>query len=57
MSRRLALLATLAALAAPALAVDVDGRIDPAEWTGARHVTDFRKVQPLNGEPASLATH
>ena len=28
----------------------------PDEWKDARHVTDFRKVQPLNGEPATLAT-
>ena len=39
-----------------ALAVEIDGRIDPGEWQDARHVTDFRKVQPLNGQPASLAT-
>src|SRR5690606_2134397 len=37
-------------------AVDIDGRIDPGEWQDARHVTDFRKVQPLSGEPASLPT-
>src|SRR3546814_19433954 len=34
-------------LAAPAWAVDIDGRIDPADWQGARHVTDFKLVQPL----------
>jgi Domain of unknown function (DUF5916) len=39
-----------------ACAVEIDGRIDAAEWLDARHVTDFRKVQPLNGEPATLAT-
>ena len=39
-----------------ALAVTVDGHIDPAEWQGAQHITDFRKVQPLNGEPASVPT-
>jgi hypothetical protein len=44
------------ALGAPAWAVEIDGRIDPQEWEGARHVTEFRKVQPLNGEPASLPT-
>ena len=49
-------LAILAVFAAPAAAVEIDGRIDPAEWAGARHVVDFRKVQPLSGEPASLAT-
>ena len=43
-------------LAAPAVAVEIDGRIDAGEWAGARHITDFRKVQPLNGEPASLPT-
>jgi hypothetical protein len=52
---RLALaLSTL--LSAPAFAVEIDGRIDPAEWQGARHVTDFRKVQPLSGQPASQPT-
>lgn len=49
-------LAILAALSAPAHAVEIDGRIDPAEWQGARHVTDFRKVQPLSLEPGSLPT-
>src|SRR5262245_14827601 len=38
------------------MAVQVDGRIDAEEWKDARHVTEFRKVQPLNGEPASLPT-
>ena len=39
--------ALLGLLAAPAWAVDIDGRIDPAEWQGARHITDFRMVEPL----------
>src|SRR5712671_2719445 len=47
---------TIAIPAAPAFAVDIDGRIDTEEWEGARHIVDFRKVQPLNGEPASLRT-
>ncbi len=42
--------------AATAQAVEIDGRIDPAEWEGATHVVDFRKVQPLTGEPGSLPT-
>ena len=46
----------LLALWTPAWAVEIDGRIDPQEWEGARYITDFRKVQPLNGEPASLQT-
>lgn len=46
----------LATLAGTAAAVEIDGRIDPEEWRDAQHVKDFRKVQPLNGEPASLQT-
>ena len=37
-------------------AVEIDGRIHSAEWQGAHHVADFRKTQPLTGEPGSLAT-
>lgn len=46
----------LAMWALPAAAVEIDGRLDPQEWREARHIADFRKVQPLNGEPASLTT-
>src|ERR1700741_4055068 len=56
MTPRILLTGVLLTLAASASAVDTDGRIDPEEWQGARHVTDFRKVQPLNGEPATLQT-
>jgi hypothetical protein len=50
-------LAILAAFTAPAYAeVQVDGRIDPAEWQGAQHITDFRTVQPLTGNPGSQPT-
>lgn len=49
-------LAILHALASPALAIEVDGRIDPAEWQGARYVTDFRLTQPLSREPAPYPT-
>ncbi|MGH8213835.1 MAG: DUF5916 domain-containing protein, partial [Rhodanobacteraceae bacterium] len=42
----------IAFVAAPAFAVTIDGRIDPAEWQGARHITDFRQTQPLTGKPA-----
>lgn len=41
---------------ASAMAVDIDGRVDAAEWAQARHVTEFRKVQPFSGDPASQAT-
>ncbi len=44
------------AIGVPAFAVEVDGRIDSKEWEGAQYVSDFRKTQPLNGEPASLQT-
>jgi hypothetical protein len=50
------LLFSLAAVSAPALAVDIDGHIQPDEWKGARHITDFRQVQPLSGKPGSLHT-
>jgi Domain of unknown function (DUF5916) len=50
----LIILATFFAL--PASAVEIDGHIDVEEWSTARHITDFRKVQPLNGEPAPWAT-
>lgn len=44
------------ALAWQAGAVEIDGRIDPDEWAGARHVTDFRQVQPLTRAPGSQPT-
>ncbi|MDR7067747.1 hypothetical protein J2X02_000564 [Pseudoxanthomonas japonensis] len=50
---------SLLALAVPftvAHAVEIDGRIDPAEWQDGHHVTDFRKIQPLTGDPGSLPT-
>ncbi len=46
----------LVVVAAPASAIEVDGRIGAVEWQGAQHITDFRKVQPLNGEPATHGT-
>ncbi|GHE32998.1 DUF5916 domain-containing protein [Vulcaniibacterium thermophilum] len=52
----LAVAAALAAIAPHAGAVEIDGRIDPAEWQGARHITDFRMVQPLSRERARHPT-
>jgi hypothetical protein len=46
----------LAVATSSAAAVEIDGRLEDAEWQEAKRVTDFRKVQPLNGEPASHAT-
>ena len=56
MRSRLFLFAILCVLAMPGWAVDVDGRIDPAEWTGAQHITDFRLTQPLSRAPAPYPT-
>src|SRR3546814_18582674 len=49
-------LALLSMVPLHVFAVEIDGRIEPGEWQGAYHVTDFRKVQPLSGAPASLPT-
>ncbi len=48
--------AALVLACAPVFAVEIDGRIDPDEWRDAQHIVDFRKVQPLTGEPGSLPT-
>ena len=48
--------AILSAMSAPAIAIEVDGRIDAAEWQGAQHVTDFRLTQPLSREAAPQPT-
>ena len=37
----------LSVLAMPAMAVEIDGRIDPPEWAAAQQVDDFRMTQPL----------
>jgi len=54
--KQYALLLLLTATSLPAFAIDIDGRIEPGEWEGAQRVADFRKVEPLNGDPASLPT-
>ena len=56
MRSRLSSFAVLAALASPAWAIEVDGRVDAAEWAGAEHVTDFRLTQPLSHAPAPYPT-
>ncbi len=53
---RLLLIVLLLCLATPAMAVDVDGHIDPEEWQGAEHITDFRLVEPLTGAPSPYPT-
>jgi hypothetical protein len=55
--RLLLLGALLCAAVLPAWAqVKVDGKIDPAEWAGAEHVTDFRLTEPLTGAPSPYPT-
>ena len=49
-------IALLAILAGPASAIDIDGRVDEAEWAGAKHVTDFRMVEPLTRAPSPYPT-
>ncbi len=48
--------AATANAAAAADSVQIDGHIDPAEWAGARHITDFRLTQPLSREPSPYPT-
>lgn len=52
----LAILAALVGAAPLAQAVEIDGRIDPAEWEGAQRITDFRLTQPLSRAPAPQPT-
>ncbi|PNS09414.1 DUF5916 domain-containing protein [Solilutibacter silvestris] len=49
---------SLACVAAPALAADIkiDGKMEPGEWDGARHISDFHTVQPFTGQPGSVPT-
>lgn len=54
--RNMLALAILGALAAPAAAVEIDGRVTPEEWAQARHITDFRLTQPLSRAPAPQPT-
>lgn len=59
-SRASLVFALLAAMGASGLgartSITLDGRIEAEEWADARHVTDFRGVQPLTREPAALRT-
>ena len=54
--RSILALAILSALASPAHALEIDGRIDPDEWADARHVSEFRLTQPLSRGPAPQPT-
>jgi hypothetical protein len=57
MHRRFAVFATLCLAAFSVHAeVTIDGHIDPTEWAGAQHITDFRDTQPKTGKPGSQPT-
>lgn len=53
--RILAALALLVALPAQA-ELKIDGRVEEPEWAGARHITDFKMVQPLSRADAPYPT-
>jgi hypothetical protein len=53
---RALVLALVLSIPLPALALDIDGRIDPMEWTDAQRIDDFRMVQPLTREPSRYTT-
>jgi hypothetical protein len=53
----LAPLLLAALLATPTAAqVTIDGKVDPAEWAGAEHVTDFKLTEPLTLAPSPYPT-
>ncbi len=37
-------------------ALKIDGHIDPDEWSGAQHISDFRLTQPLSRAPSPYPT-
>jgi Domain of unknown function (DUF5916) len=53
---RALLLALVVSIPLPALALDIDGRVDATEWSGAQRIDDFRMVQPLTREPSRHTT-
>lgn len=56
MPRRLITFTVLFLAAVAARAVEIDGKIDPAEWAGAKHIVDFRDTQPMTGKTGSQPT-
>ncbi len=53
---RLLLLAAVVSMPLPTFALDIDGKLDSTEWSGAQRVDDFRMTQPLTREPSRHAT-
>jgi hypothetical protein len=53
---RALLLAAIVWLPLPASALEIDGKLDSDEWSGAQRIDDFRLTQPLTREPGRHAT-
>lgn len=53
---RVLLLAAIVSIPLPVFALDIDGKVDLAEWSGAQRIDDFRLTQPLTREPGRHAT-
>ena len=50
------LLAAFVSMPLPVFALDIDGKIDSTEWSGAQRIDDFRMTQPLTREPSRHTT-
>jgi hypothetical protein len=53
---RALLFALVVSMPLPALALNIDGKVDPTEWSNAQRVDDFRMTQPLTREPSRHPT-
>jgi hypothetical protein len=53
---RVLLLALVLSVPLPVLGLEIDGKIDLAEWSTAQRIDDFRMTQPLTREPSKHAT-
>lgn len=53
---RVLLLVLVVSMPLPARALDIDGKVDPTEWSNAQRVDDFRMTQPLTREPSRHTT-
>jgi hypothetical protein len=53
---RALLLVLAVSMPLPAMALDIDGKVDPTEWSNAQRVDDFRMTQPLTREPSRYGT-
>ena len=53
---RALLFAAVVSMPLPVFALEIDGKIDPTEWSGAQRVDEFRMTQPLTREPSRHTT-